>query len=151
MACELILMWRFKMKLVKSNGNDSALGLLGKGVSVIGDIRFEDKLHVEGKVVGKVASEKGTLIIEESGRVEAQIDVGVCIIRGSLEGNVKARSRIEIHKTSRIRGDMTTPVLLVEEGAVFNGTVGMGQEAEARLPEEIQSTDSEERLKVKGA
>lgn len=139
------------MKLVKSNGNDFAFGLLGKGVSVMGDIRFEEKLQVEGKVVGKVASEKGTLIIEEGGRVEAQIDVGVCIIRGSLEGNVNARSRIEIHKTSRVRGDMTTPVILVEEGAVFNGSVGMGQEAAARLPEATESKDSEERLKVKGA
>lgn len=139
------------MKLVKSNGNDFAFGMLGKGVSVMGDIRFDDKLHVEGKVIGKVASEKGTLIIEEAGRVEAQIEVGVCIIRGTLEGNVNARSRIEIHKTSHVRGDMTTPVLLIEEGAVFNGSVGMGQEAAARLPEEIQSRDSEERLKVKGA
>jgi cytoskeletal protein CcmA (bactofilin family) len=138
------------MKLVK-NGSDIAFGLLGRGVSVMGDIRFEDKLQVEGKVVGKVTSEKGTLIVEEGGRIEAQVDVGVCIIRGAVEGNINARSRIEIHKASRVRGDMTTPVLLVEEGAVFNGSVGMGQEQEARLPEEIPSRDSEERLKVKGA
>ena len=139
------------MKLVKSNENDFAFGLLGRGVSVMGDIRFDDKLQVEGKVVGKVISEKGTLIIEEGGRVEAQIEVGVCIIRGTVEGNINARSRIEIHKSSRVRSDMTTPVLLVEEGAVFNGSVGMGQEAGVRSPEEIPSKDSEDKLKVKGA
>jgi cytoskeletal protein CcmA (bactofilin family) len=139
------------MKLVKGSENDFTFGLLGKGVSVMGDIRFDDKLQVEGKVIGKVVSEKGTLIIEEGGRVEAQIEVGVCVVRGIVEGNINAKSRIEIHKSSRVRGDMTTPVLLVEEGAVFNGSVGMGKEAGARSPEEIQPKDGEEKLKVKGA
>jgi cytoskeletal protein CcmA (bactofilin family) len=139
------------MKLIKSSGSDFTLGLLGKGVGVTGDIHFEDKLQVEGRVTGRVVSEKGTLIIEETGRVEAEINVGVCIVRGVFEGNVSAESRIELHKTSRVRGDLTTPVLLVEEGALFNGTVGMGREAADRLPDTILPQESQERLKVKGA
>jgi len=64
---------------------------------------------------------------------------------------VNAKSRIEIHKTSRVSGELTTPVLLIEEGAVFNGTVGMNQEARSRLPEDILPEGSEERIRVKGA
>jgi len=139
------------MKIVKNNGDDNAYGLLGKGVEVTGDILFTERLQVEGRVVGNVVSESGTLIIEETGRVEAQVDVGVCVIRGILEGNVRAKSRIEVRKASRVRGDLTTPVLLVEEGAVFNGTIGMGAEVSSRMPETIRPKDSEEKLKVKGA
>ena len=139
------------MKIVKNNGDDNAYGLLGKGVEITGDILFTERLQVEGRVVGNVTSESGTLIIEETGRVEAQVDVAVCVIRGVLEGNVRAKSRIEVRKASRVRGDLTTPVLLVEEGAVFNGTIGMGAEVSARLPETIRPKDGEEKLKVKGA
>ena len=139
------------MKIVKNNGDDNTYGLLGKGVEITGDILFTERLQVEGKVTGKLVSESGTLIIEETGRVEAQVNVGVCVIRGVLEGNVNAKSRIEVRKASRVRGDLTTPVLLVEEGAVFNGTIGMGAELSGRMPETIRPKDGEEKLKVKGA
>lgn len=139
------------MKIVKNNGDENAHGLLGKGVEVRGDILFTERLQVEGKVAGKLVSESGTLIIEETGRVEAQVDVGVCVIRGVLEGNVSAKSRIEVRKAGRVRGDLKTPVLLVEEGAVLNGTIGMGAEMSSRLPETARSKDGEEKLKVKGA
>ena len=139
------------MKTAKNNGNDGAPGLLGKGVEVTGDILFGERLQVEGRVAGKLISDSGTLVIEDSGLVQAQVEVGVCVIRGTLEGNVNAKSRIEIHKTSRVSGELTTPVLLIEEGAVFNGTVGMNQEARSRLPEDILPEGSEERIRVKGA
>ncbi|MCI0486396.1 MAG: polymer-forming cytoskeletal protein [Blastocatellia bacterium] len=139
------------MKLAKNNGNDSAPGLLGKSVEVTGDILFASRLQVEGRVTGKLISDSGTLIIEDTGRVHAQVEVGVCVIRGTLEGNVNAKSRIEIHKTSRVSGDLTTPVLLIEEGAVFNGTIGMNQETRSRMPEDIPVKESEERIRVKGA
>ena len=61
----------------------------------------------------------GTLIVDVSAKVEAEINVGVCVIRGSLKGNLKARSRVEIYGTARVNGDISTPVLLVEEGAVL--------------------------------
>src|SRR5687768_15762336 len=121
------------MKLVKNNVNDSAFGLIGKGVEVKGDILFTDGLRVEGRVVGSLVAENGTLIVEQSAHIEARVDVGVCVISGALEGNVKAKSRVEIYKSSRVRGDITTPVLLVEEGAVLNGSIGMNEQAASRL------------------
>jgi cytoskeletal protein CcmA (bactofilin family) len=139
------------MKIVKNNGEDNTYGLLGKGVEVTGEILFAERLQVEGKVIGKLISESGTLIIEETGRVEAEVDVGVCVIRGTLEGNVRAKSRIEVRKASRVRGDLTTPVLLVEEGAVFNGNIGMGAEMSNRLPDAFRARGEEEKIKVKGA
>ena len=139
------------MKLAKNNVNANSSGLLGKGIEVNGDIQFAEELQVAGRVMGKLASETGTLIIEETGRVEAQVDVGVCIIRGILQGNVNAKSRIEIYKTGRVSGDLITPVLLVEEGAIINGTIGMAKEGTNRLSEERSSGSGEEKIKVKSA
>ena len=108
-----------------------------------GDISFADRLQVDGKTNGKLTSDSGTLIIGESGQVEAQIDVGVCVIHGSVQGNLIARSKLEIRRTGRVQGDVITPVLLVEEGAVFNGAIRMSHEAGARLLEEVRSNEAE--------
>ncbi|HSF24860.1 MAG TPA: polymer-forming cytoskeletal protein [Blastocatellia bacterium] len=131
--------------------NDNAIGLIGKGVEVSGDIVFTDGLRVEGRVAGSVVSAGGTLIVEQAARMEARIDVGICVISGTLEGNITAKSRVEVHKTARIRGDITTPVLLVEEGAVLNGNVGMISQEGGHLGELIRPIEADEQVRVKGA
>ena len=140
------------MKLVKGETSNSDFGWIGRGVEVTGDIAFADRLQVDGKVNGKLTSESGTLIIGESGQLDTQIDVGVCVVHGELRGNLIARSKLEIRRTGRVHGDVVTPVLLVEEGAVFNGAIRMSQEAVTKL-EEIRKTsvDTEGRRLASGA
>ncbi len=134
------------MKNVKGNGEHSGQGRISRSVEVSGDVRFAGALQVEGRLIGEVISESGSLIIEQAGDVQAQVDVGVCVIRGAFRGNVNARSRVEICKTARVQGDITTPVLLVEEGALLNGAITMGKEA-ARLPEEIRPGGGDDQLR----
>jgi cytoskeletal protein CcmA (bactofilin family) len=132
------------MGLLKGNGSvmktesgGSDMGVIGRGIEVSGDIFFAEQLHVFGKIEGKVSSDSGTLIIGESGRLEAQVDVGICVIQGALHGNLIAKTRVEIHRTGRVNGDLITPVLLVEEGGVFNGAIKMGQDVVSRKLEEV--------------
>jgi cytoskeletal protein CcmA (bactofilin family) len=128
------------MKLVKGENGNSEVGCIGQGIEINGDIAFSDRLQVDGRVSGKLRSESGTLIIGESGQLDAQIDVGVCVVHGSVNGNLVARSKVEIRRTGRVHGDVMTPVLLVEEGAVFNGAIKMGKEASGtRALEEVLS------------
>ena len=126
------------MKLVKNEPTNSDFGWIGRGIEVNGDISFADRLQVDGKTQGKLTSDSGTLIVGESARIEAQIDVGVCVVYGLVHGNLIARSKLEIRKTGRVLGDVSTPVLLVEEGAVFNGAIRMSQEMGSRLLEEVR-------------
>jgi cytoskeletal protein CcmA (bactofilin family) len=128
------------MKLVKGESNNSDFGWIGRGIEVKGDISFADRLQVDGKSTGKLTSESGTLIIGESGQLEAQVDVGVCVVHGEVRGNIIARSKLEIRRTGRVHGDVLTPVLLVEEGAAFNGAIRMSQES-GRLLEEVRPSD----------
>jgi cytoskeletal protein CcmA (bactofilin family) len=70
--------------------------------------------------------------------------VGVCVIHGVVNGNLNARSKVEVRRTARVHGDMMTPMLLVEEGSVFNGVIKMGQEASAnRVLEEVLPADTD--------
>jgi cytoskeletal protein CcmA (bactofilin family) len=141
------------MKIVKGEPNNSDFGWIGRGIEVKGDIAFADRLQVDGKINGKLTSESGTLIVGESGHLEAQIDVGVCVVHGALHGNLIARSKLEIRRTGRVHGDVITPVLLVEEGAEFNGAIRMTQETGGRLLEDARLTDidSETRRHATGA
>ena len=129
------------MKLVKNDRKGSDYGLIGQGIKVSGDISFADQLQVEGKVVGKIASAAGTLVIGETGELEAQVDVGICVIHGSLYGDLIGKTKVEIRKTGKVHGDVITPVLLVEEGAVFNGAIKMSQEVVGRKLEEVLPSD----------
>ena len=139
-----------EMKQFKSNGEDSGPGRISRGVEVSGDVMFAEALQVDGKVTGKLVSESGSLTIEQSGDIHADVDVGICVIRGSLQGNVKARSRVEIYKTGRVQGDITTPILLVEEGATLSGAISMGKEG-SRSPDPIHLQPNDELRKSKGA
>lgn len=139
-----------KMKLVKNEGGGSDFGWIGKGVEVVGDVIFQDKLQVDGKVNGKLFSEKGTLIIGETGKIEGQIDVGTCVLHGSIKGDLKARAKVEIHRTGKLQGDMITPALTVEEGSIFNGAIRMSKEAEVPRIDARSDIESDKR-KVKEA
>ncbi len=138
------------MKAFKANDEDSGQGRISRGVEISGDILFADALQVDGKVNGKVISESGTLIVEQTGEVQADVDVGVCVIRGALNGNLNARSRVEIYKTARVQGDITTPVLLVEEGAMLSGAIAMGK-AVPRVSDAVRLEANDELHKSKGA
>lgn len=127
--------------LGKSESTDSDFGWIGRGIEVKGDVAFSEKLHVDGIVTGKLTSDNGTLVVGESGQLDSQIDVGVCVVHGEIHGNVVARSKLEIRKSGRVHGDVVTPVLLVEEGAAFNGAIRMTQEAGGRLLEDVRLTD----------
>jgi cytoskeletal protein CcmA (bactofilin family) len=138
------------MRGFKSNGEDSGHGKISRGVQVSGDVLFAEALYVEGKIIGKLTSESGSLLIEQTGEVQADIDVGICVIRGTVRGNVNCKSRVEIYKTARVEGDIHSPVLLVEEGALLSGAISMSKEA-ARLPDRDHTDAAEQLRKSKGA
>lgn len=138
------------MKAFKGNDEDSGQGRISRGVQISGDVSFSDAIQVDGKVTGKLISESGSLVIEQNGEVQADIDVGICIIRGAVRGNVNGKSRIEIYKTARVEGDISSPILLVEEGAQLSGSITMNKDA-ARLPEPRRLEAAEQLTKSKGA
>jgi cytoskeletal protein CcmA (bactofilin family) len=90
-----------------------------------GEISFKDMLRINGHIGGTITSERGTLIIDEAATVDAQIDVGVAIISGVVNGDVLARERVELSRGAVINGNISTPLLSIKPGATFHGDCRM--------------------------
>jgi cytoskeletal protein CcmA (bactofilin family) len=90
-----------------------------------GEISFKDLLRVNGHIRGIVQSDRGTLIVDEAAIVDAQIDVGVAIISGEVNGDVVARERVELGRGAIINGNISTPLLSIKPGAAFHGDCRM--------------------------
>jgi len=90
-----------------------------------GEITFKDMLRVNGFVAGKISSYKGTLIVDNSARVDANIDVAVCVVSGTVNGDVVAQKRVELGPAAVINGNISTGSLAMRPGAVFTGNCRM--------------------------
>ena len=115
---------------------------LGKGTTFEGKMTFEGLFRLDGKFNGEIFS-GDTLIIGETGEVNAQIHVKTLVVNGGLEGSVVASTRVEIYPPGRILGDMKTPILVIAEGAIFEGNCQM-EKAETKREDKVSV------LKVKG-
>ena len=90
-----------------------------------GELSFKDMLRINGHIRGKVQSERGTLIVDDAATVDAQIDVGVAIISGEVNGDVIGRERVELGRGAVINGNISTPLLSIKPGATFHGDCRM--------------------------
>ena len=103
--------------------------LLGWGTEFEGKLTFEGAVRVDGKFTGEVQS-NGMLIIGEKAVVRAEIQAGVVLVHGEAHGKISAKSRIEAYPPARIYGDIYSPVLVLGEGVIFEGTAHMTGESE---------------------
>ncbi|MFP6641769.1 MAG: polymer-forming cytoskeletal protein [Myxococcota bacterium] len=97
---------------------------IDQGSEFEGKLSFRDTVRIDGHFRGEICSEN-TLVVGETGEIEADVASGKVVICGSLVGNVQAAASIVLHKTARVQGDLSTPSLVIEEGAVFNGRLEM--------------------------
>lgn len=115
--------------------SDEMIIYMGKGVEIKGDVRFEGSGRLDGKVDGKIFV-KGNLMLGEGAVISSEVEGGSIIIGGKVKGKIKAHQKVQLLKTSVVDCDITTPVLIVDEGAEFNGSARMGNmdEKETRKP-----------------
>jgi len=110
-------------------GSSPAGGLtafIDQGSEFEGKLSFKDTVRIDGRFRGEISSEN-TLIVGESGEIDASIRSQNVVVSGAVVGNVAASAKVVLHKTARINGDVETACLVVEDGAVLNGQVKMGK------------------------
>lgn len=112
------------MVSIKGLSGESLNGFMDSGTEITGELRFRDTFRLDGKLKGKVFSEK-TLIIGETAQVEADIDCGVVSIKGTVTGQIQGREKIELLAGAKVYGRLTSPRLVIEEGAFFQGECDM--------------------------
>lgn len=114
--------------MVKNEAFGKVSGFIDKDTEIVGDIRFKDSFRIDGKFNGKILS-GSSLIIGETGDVEADIEVGSISINGRVKGSMTATKLIEIFSQGRVTGKLVTPKLIIEEGAFFQGSCQMEMKA----------------------
>jgi cytoskeletal protein CcmA (bactofilin family) len=107
---------------------ESAGGLtafIDQGSSFEGKLSFKDTVRIDGHFRGEITSEN-TLVIGESGEIEANVRSQTVIISGTILGDIQASKKVILHKTARVEGNIETPSVVVEDGATLDGTLRMG-------------------------
>ncbi|HIA03497.1 MAG TPA: polymer-forming cytoskeletal protein [Myxococcales bacterium] len=108
--------------------------LLGRGSEFEGKLTFEGTVRIDGKFNGEVHSED-TLIIGEGARVKAEISVANVVVYGDVTGNITATVAVELHAPARLKGNITAPQLIVDNGVVFDGNCQMSSGKSKRQAE----------------
>lgn len=100
-------------------------GFVGYGTTLTGETSFHAMLRVDGHLTGRVLSESGTLIVGSSGRVDANVLVSAAIINGIVNGDIIATERLELGRTAHVVGNIQSPRLVMEDGALLEGSCNM--------------------------
>ena len=109
---------------------DRAASRLGLTLQVKGEISGNEILHIDGSVEGRVQLDDQKVTIGTTANVTADIIAGEVVVYGKVKGNVRAKGRIEIRKEGSVDGDLTTPQVLIEDGAHFRGSIEIEKSAE---------------------
>jgi cytoskeletal protein CcmA (bactofilin family) len=102
-------------------------GFVGNGTNVTGEANFKAMMRVDGHLSGRISSTSGTLIVGSNGKVDANVEVAVAVIHGTINGDVIATQRLELGRSAKVNGNIQTPSLVIEQGAVFEGSCKMLQ------------------------
>jgi cytoskeletal protein CcmA (bactofilin family) len=116
---------------------------LDRGSKISGKLSFESAAKIDGEVEGEILG-KESLTIGETAVVTAQIRATSVIVAGKVSGDITATQRIEIRASAKVNGNITAPVLIVQEGATFEGHCSMQPES-AREERKVTVFPVEER------
>lgn len=103
---------------------DDINSFLGDNTEFEGKLSFKGAVRIDGSFTGEIFSE-GTLEIGQSAIIKSDIHVSNIIIRGEIRGNIIADNRIEIHAPGKVFGNIQAPVVVIDEGVIFEGNCRM--------------------------
>ena len=94
------------------------------GTEITGDIVSDSNLLIEGEIIGNISC-SGKVMIGTSGKIRGNL---VCVnaeVDGAMDGELTIENLLVLHSTARIKGDIQTLKLTIEEGAYFEGACVM--------------------------
>src|SRR5256884_5433123 len=108
----------------------SLSGFVGSGTVITGEASFKSMLRVDGRYSGRITSTGGALIVGAGRQDDANIEVAVATIHGIVNGDIIASERVELGRAAKLNGNIQTPSLMIEQGAIFEGSCKMLKAAE---------------------
>lgn len=105
--------------------SESVTNFLASGIEIVGTIRFQNDMIIDGKVEGEISSDKGKVTIGETAEVKGDISAGEVRIYGNVNGKITS-DRCELKRQAKLIGDVKTRTLAMEEGAQLSGRSEIG-------------------------
>ena len=118
---------------------NAASAFLGPGSKITGTIKLDSTGRIEGEVEGEIHARD--LVIGESAVVKAQVHGATIVVHGTVTGDIRATSRLEIRKPAKVKGNISSAVLVIEEGASFEGKCAMGGDIAKSAGEPAKSAE----------
>jgi cytoskeletal protein CcmA (bactofilin family) len=115
---------------------------IGPSIFIKGDLSGEEDLIIEGRVEGKVDLKQNNVTVGKNGRVKADVIGKVVIVEGEVDGNVFAREQAILRQSGAIRGNITAPRVILEDGSRFKGSIDMEQPKEMGGPARHSETSN---------
>lgn len=109
-----------------SESSSTELNFFGSGTVVDGTVKSNNSVRVDGKIKGKLIC-KNTLTVGVNGEIEGEVEAKNAIIGGKIKGKIKVEEKLVLETKSVLIGDLKASKLLIDEGAVFEGTSDMGK------------------------
>lgn len=136
-------------KMAENNTNYPSVNMISQGTEIIGTVSTKNDLRISGKVDGKVRAE-GKTILTNSGFIKGDLKSAEADIAGKVEGEILVNNKLILRQTAVVKGDIQTKVLLVEEGAVFEGDCKMGSTSniDKKLDENSREKETVNKTKV---
>ncbi len=109
--------------------------VIGAGIRISGEISGSENLLIEGQVDGRINLAGNDVTIGKSGRVVADVAAKTIRVAGEVNGDLKAKERVVISGSGNVRGNVIAPRVVLEDGAIFKGSIDMdpGDSAIAEL------------------
>jgi cytoskeletal protein CcmA (bactofilin family) len=99
--------------------------IIGPSIFIVGDLTGDEDLVIEGRVEGKVDLKQNNVTIGKNGRVRADVLGRVVTVEGEVDGNVFAQEQAFLRQSGAIRGNITAPRVVLEDGSRFKGSIDM--------------------------
>ncbi len=103
---------------------DRCTNVVASGARWQGTITVDDSVRVDGTFSGEIRA-KGTVHVSEGAQVDAKVRAQFVVISGTFKGEMRCDQRVDLLPHSRVSGELTTKVLIVQEGAVLDSKVQM--------------------------
>ncbi|WP_420617528.1 bactofilin family protein [Candidatus Palauibacter sp.] len=102
------------------------VSLIGPGMEILGGINCEGAVRVQGKVGGPVRT-SAPVVVGKGGRIDGDVEAVEVVVGGTVKGSIVGARRVELRETGRIKGDIQTERMRVDEGAQFEGYLRLGK------------------------
>jgi cytoskeletal protein CcmA (bactofilin family) len=104
---------------------------IGKGVNITGSLTADEPVSIVGTLNGEVLVANHSVTVETGGHVEGAVTARVITVQGGSAGRLIARDVVRVLVGAKVKADVTSPKLALEDGALFTGRVDGGARAEA--------------------